>query len=57
MTRVVFDTNVIVSALLFNDSAPARAFTRTLNNGTILVSNALVGEFTVILQSDKLRHG
>ena len=27
MTRFVFDTNVIVSALLFNDSAPGRAAT------------------------------
>ena len=53
MTRVVFDTNVIVSALLFNNSAPARAFTRTLNNGTVLVSNALVGELAGVLQRDK----
>ena len=26
MTHFVFDTNVIVSALLFNDSGPGRAF-------------------------------
>lgn len=53
MTRVVFDTNVIISALLFSGSAPARAFTRTLNRGTILVSNELVGELTGVLQRDK----
>ena len=26
MTRFVFDTNVIISALLFNDSVPGQAF-------------------------------
>ena len=36
MTRYVFDTNVIVSALLFHASPPGRAFFRALDEGTIL---------------------
>ena len=53
MTRFVFDTNVIVSALLFNDSVPGRAFIRALNHGTILVSGELVGELIRVLGRDR----
>ncbi len=49
MTRFVFDTNVIISALLFNDSVPGRAFIWALNHGTILVSGALLGELSRVL--------
>lgn len=38
MTRVVFDTNVTIGALLFTDSVPGRAFIRAMDHGTILVS-------------------
>ena len=38
MNRFVFDTNVMVSALLLNDSVPGQAFIRGLNHGTILIS-------------------
>ena len=31
MTRTVLDTNAIVSALLFNDSAPGRALIKALH--------------------------
>ena len=53
MSRFVFDTNVIISALLFNDSVPGRAFFRALNHGMILVSGALVGELSRVLGRDK----
>ena len=32
-TRYVFDTNVLVSALIFEDSKPGRAFRHALQNG------------------------
>ena len=53
MTRFVFDTNVIVSALLFNDSVPGQAFIRALNHGMILVSGVLVGELSRVLGRDR----
>ena len=36
--RLVFDTNVIVSALLLPDSLPRRAFDKALERGTLLLS-------------------
>ena len=36
--RLVFDTNVIVSALLLPDSMPRRAFDKALDRGTVLIS-------------------
>ena len=53
MTFFVFDTNVIVSALLLNDSVPGRAFVPALNHGTILVSGALMGELSRVLSRDR----
>ena len=53
MTRLVFDTNVIISALLFNDSVPGRAFIWALNHGRILVSGTLVGELSCVLGRDR----
>ena len=49
MTHFVFDTNVIISALLFNDSGPGRAFFQALHHGTILVSRPLVKELSEVL--------
>ena len=49
MTRFVFDTNVTVSALLFNESVPGRAFFRALGHGKILVSGPLVSELSRVL--------
>jgi predicted nucleic acid-binding protein len=34
--RVVFDTNGLVSALMFEDSIPAQAFFYALENGEVL---------------------
>ena len=53
MTFFVFDTNVIVSALLLNDSVPGRAFVQALSHGTILVSGALMGELSRVLSRDR----
>ena len=51
--RYVFDTNVIVSAVLFNASIPGQAFTRSLENGTILSSQALIEELSDVLGRNK----
>ena len=40
--RVVLDTNVVVSALLFGASVPGRAFVRVLDRGTILIPKMTV---------------
>ncbi len=53
MTRVVFDTSAIVSAALFNQSVPGRAFLRALGRATILVSDPLIRELADVLGRDK----
>jgi len=53
MTGFVFDVNVMVSALLFNDSIPGRAFIRALDQGRILVSGALMEELSRVLGRDR----
>ena len=40
-SRYVFDTNVIISALLFEQSTPARAFSEALDRRGILLSDPL----------------
>ena len=49
MTRTVLDTNAIVSALLFNESAPGRALINALDTGAILVSATLAQELQDVL--------
>ena len=49
MTRIVFDVNVIVSALLFDNSTPRAAFNRALSQGVILISGALSEELGRVL--------
>lgn len=53
MTRYVFDTNVIISALLFNASLPGKAFTRALGHGVILISRSLIEELRRVLARDR----
>jgi len=53
--RFVFDTNVIVSALLCHDSVPARAFFLALQQGTVLISADLVRELSNVLGRRKFR--
>ena len=49
MIRVVFDVNVIISALLFANSVPRKGFDRALSQGTILISDALSEELRRVL--------
>jgi putative PIN family toxin of toxin-antitoxin system len=51
--RAVFDTNVMVSALLSERSTPAQAFFATLQQGEVLVSAPLVNEINRILRRKK----
>ena len=51
--RVVFDTNVLVSALLFEHSIPAQAMFATIEAGEFLLSEELVNEVNEILQRKK----
>jgi putative PIN family toxin of toxin-antitoxin system len=47
------DTNVIVSALLFPDSTPGRAFFEAQTRGEILLSDVAVKEITDVLRRSK----
>ena len=51
--RYVFDTNVIVSSLLFDRSKPAQAFNYALNHGEILLSSELLSELSDVLGRKK----
>ncbi len=51
--RVVFDANVLVSALLLAQSVPRRAFYRALSAGRILISDATLLELQSVLARPK----
>ncbi len=51
--RVVFDTNVLVSALLFEQSTPGRAFFAALEQGEVLLSAQLGLEIQKTLHKKK----
>jgi len=51
----VFDTNVIVSALLFEQSVPAQAFRAALDRGEILLSRPVLKELNEVLAREKLK--
>ena len=51
--RYVFDTNVIVSSLLFENSKPAQAFNYALNHGEVLLSPELLAELNDVLGRKK----
>ena len=51
--RLVFDTNVLVSALLRTGSVPHRALLRARVDGTLLASDETVGELRTVLLRDK----
>ena len=53
MTRIVFDTNVIVSAILFAGSVPRRAIETASTRGTILFSLALSEELNRVIRQDR----
>ena len=52
--RVVVDTNVIVSAMLFNSSTPGQAVSLLLKRGSLLISIDLVEELNDVLSREKL---
>ena len=51
--RYVFDTNVIVSALLFRQSKPAQAFHFALDDRVILLSMPVLRELSEVLGRSK----
>jgi len=51
--RYVFDTNVIVSSLLFENSKPSKAVLFALKNGKILLSLELLEEISEVLGRKK----
>ncbi len=51
--RYVFDTNVVVSAVLFSIGKPARALFAALDIGEVLVSADVVHELNDVLSRDK----
>jgi uncharacterized protein len=51
--RVVFDTNVLVSALMFEDSIPAQAFFYAIKNREVLISTALTTELHEVIYRPK----
>jgi uncharacterized protein len=52
-SRYVFDVNVIVSALLFNESVPGQAFFRGIDHGVLVVSPQLITELSDVLSRNK----
>lgn len=51
--RVVFDTNVLISALLISNSKPALALKKAENYGTVLYSFAMLKEIEDVLSRPK----
>lgn len=51
--RYVFDTNVIISALLFENSKPAQALQYALTTGVILLSLELLEELNEVLGRER----
>ncbi len=51
--RYVFDTNVIISALLFENGKPAQAFRYALANGEVLLSLDLLEELNEVLGRER----
>lgn len=51
--RLVCDTNIIISALLFEGSKPAKAFDIGINHGAILFSSSTFTELEEVLSRNK----
>lgn len=51
--RLVFDTNVIISAMLFDGSKPSQAFGIGIDHGVMLFSSSTLGELEEVLLRDK----
>lgn len=53
--RLVFDTNVLVSALLLPDSKPRKALELAFNEGTLLLSFSVLAELYDVLSRKHLQ--
>jgi putative PIN family toxin of toxin-antitoxin system len=53
--RFVFDTNVLISAALSEESTSRRAFDHALDRGTILLSRPALAELKEVLNRNKFR--
>jgi predicted nucleic acid-binding protein len=51
--RLVFDTNIIISALLFDGSKPSKAFDIGINQGALLFSLPTLAELEEVLWRNK----
>jgi uncharacterized protein len=51
--RHVFDTNTLVSAILFEHSTPGQALRRALSRGRVLLSSSTLEELAEVLQREK----
>jgi len=51
--RVVFDTNALISALLFEQSTPGQALVYASRQGEVLLSTSLANELNETLQRKK----
>jgi putative PIN family toxin of toxin-antitoxin system len=51
--RLVFDTNIIISAMLFEGSKPSIAFAVGIDNGDILFSSSTLFELEEVLRRKK----
>lgn len=51
--RSVFDTNVVVSSLLFENGNPSKAFRYALKHGEVLLSLELLEELSEVLEREK----
>lgn len=51
--RVVFDVNVVVSAILFTNSVPRQAIALALRRGTVLISEAVAQELARVLARER----
>ena len=51
--RLVYDTNIIISALLFEGSKPSKAFDIGINQGAILFSSPTFTELEEVLSRNK----
>lgn len=51
--RLVFDTNIIISAMLFEGSKPSKAFGVSIKQGVILFSSSTLSELEDVLWRKK----
>lgn len=55
MSKFIFDTNTLISALLFKNSIPRQAFDKALATGEILISLDVLNELNEVLGREKFK--